>query len=102
MGNFCSCSESIREMRIEIRELRNDIARLARDREVPEVRARGGRTTAPGGSSDGSSGAIHGQARVGTRRRWAVGRYRNSEESRAAEEFVARAKRSRNYGRDRT
>ncbi|KAG0643068.1 hypothetical protein HOY80DRAFT_1034590 [Tuber brumale] len=105
MGNLCSLSESIREMRIEIGELRNDVARLAKDREVPEVRAESGRTTTRGGSGGGrgdGSGGRYDQTRVATRRSWAVGRYRSSEESRAAEEFVARAKRSRNYGRDRS
>ncbi|KAG0135384.1 hypothetical protein HOY82DRAFT_536815 [Tuber indicum] len=107
MGNLCSLSESIREMRIEIGELRNDIAKLAKDREVPEVQAVGRRTTARGGggggsSSGGGSGGIHHQARAPIRRSWAVGRYGSSEEARAAEEFVARARRSRNYGRERS
>ncbi|KAG0643069.1 hypothetical protein HOY80DRAFT_1098769 [Tuber brumale] len=98
MGNLCSRSESIREVRIEIQQLRDDIARLATDREVPAVQAGGGRTTARGGSSSG----IYHQATVATRRSRPVGRFRSSEESRAAEEFVARVRRSKNYGRDRS
>ncbi|KAG0135385.1 hypothetical protein HOY82DRAFT_631459 [Tuber indicum] len=109
MGNLCSLSESIREMRVEIGELRNDIARLARDREVLEAQtgdgkatSRGGGSGASSGGSGGGSGGIHHQARAPIRRSWAVGRYGSSEEARAAEEFVARVKRSRNYGRDRS
>ncbi|KAG0643070.1 hypothetical protein HOY80DRAFT_529019 [Tuber brumale] len=97
MGNLCSRTEPIQEMQIEIRELRNDIARLARDREVPEVQVGGERTTARGGSS---SGVFH-QATTATRRSRPVGNYRTPEEARTAEEFVARVRRSRNYGRDR-
>ncbi|CUS15076.1 unnamed protein product, partial [Tuber aestivum] len=37
MGNLCSRGESIRKMEIQIGELRNDMARLAGDREVSEV-----------------------------------------------------------------
>ncbi|KAG0135390.1 hypothetical protein HOY82DRAFT_479970 [Tuber indicum] len=98
MGNLCSRSESIREMRIEIGELRKDIARLERDKEEPEEQAGGGRATARSGSSSG----IHHQATIAVRRRWPVGRYGSIEESRAAEEFVARVRRSSNYGRDRS
>ncbi|KAG0643071.1 hypothetical protein HOY80DRAFT_1034594 [Tuber brumale] len=100
MGNFCSSAESIREMQIEIQELRNDIAKLAKDREVPKVLAGDGMTTPQGGSS--SSSRIYHQATIGTRRRWPVGRYGSLEESRAAEAFVARVGRSKNYGRDRS
>ncbi|KAG0639781.1 hypothetical protein HOY80DRAFT_885763 [Tuber brumale] len=95
MGNRCSCSQSIREMRTEIGGLRKNIAKLARDRVVLEVQA---------GVEElllvayYSGGGIYSQATVATRS-WAVGRYRSSEESRPAEEFVVRARRSRNYGR---
>ncbi|KAG0135388.1 hypothetical protein HOY82DRAFT_631463 [Tuber indicum] len=99
MGNLCSRSESIREMRNEIGELRKDIERVARDREVPEVQARDGRATVRGGGS--SSGICH-QAPIATRMSRPVGSFRSIEESRAAEEFVARVRRSRNYGRDRS
>ncbi|KAG0643099.1 hypothetical protein HOY80DRAFT_947678 [Tuber brumale] len=46
MGNFCSRGESIRKLEIEIGELRNDIARLARDREASEAKVGDGRTAA--------------------------------------------------------
>ncbi|KAG0135387.1 hypothetical protein HOY82DRAFT_600822 [Tuber indicum] len=101
MGNLCSRSESTREMRIEIEELRKGIARLERDREVPEVpevQVGGGRATVPAGRSS----AIYHQATTGTRMSRPVGRFGSVEESRAAEEFVARVRRSRNYGRDRS
>ncbi|KAG0640705.1 hypothetical protein HOY80DRAFT_789313 [Tuber brumale] len=98
MGNRCSCSESIREMRTEIGELRKEIAKLARDKVVPKVQAGGGRNTASGGSGSG----ICDQAAIATRRSRPVGRFKSAEESRVAEEFVARVKRSRNYGRDRS
>lgn len=51
MGNLCFRGESIRKIEIEIEGLRNDIARLDRDRKASEVNAEGGRTTA--GSSAG-------------------------------------------------
>jgi hypothetical protein len=89
-------------MRTEIGELRKDIAKLTRDRAVPKAQVGGGRTTARSGGGGGGSGGVYGQATVATRRRWPVGRYGSSEESKAAEEFVARARRSRNYGRDRS
>ncbi|KAG0135389.1 hypothetical protein HOY82DRAFT_480030 [Tuber indicum] len=92
MGNLCSRGEPIREMQIEIWELQNDMARLAKDREVPEVQAGGGRATVRGGSSSG----IYHQATTGTWRSWPVGHFRTIEESSAAEEFVARVRRSRN------
>ena len=48
MGNLCFRGESIRkiEIEIEIEGLRNDIARLDRDRKALEVMAEGGKTTA--------------------------------------------------------
>ncbi|KAG0639783.1 hypothetical protein HOY80DRAFT_885794, partial [Tuber brumale] len=92
IGNLCSSRESIREMRIGIGELRNDIARQVGDREMPEVQASGERTTAHGSGSS----RICGQTTAATRRDRPVGRHRNSKASTAAEEFVARARRSRN------
>ncbi|KAG0135383.1 hypothetical protein HOY82DRAFT_452656, partial [Tuber indicum] len=62
--------KSIREMRTGIGELRDDIARLARYIQVPEVQTRDGRTTACGGSGCG----IYDQATVATRRSSAVWR----------------------------
>ncbi|KAG0135391.1 hypothetical protein HOY82DRAFT_499208 [Tuber indicum] len=100
MGNLCSCSVSTRETQIEIGEPQHGVARRARVSEEPEVQPGGGGATAPGGSGSG----IYHQATVAvsTRRHWPVGRFRSAEESRAAEEFVARAMRSGNYGRDRS
>ena len=46
MGNLCFRGESIRKIEIEIEGLRNDIARLDRDRKALEVKAEGRRTTA--------------------------------------------------------
>ena len=46
MGNLCFRGESIRKIEIEIEGLRNDIARLDKDRKASEVKAEGGRTTA--------------------------------------------------------
>ncbi|KAG0135382.1 hypothetical protein HOY82DRAFT_600804 [Tuber indicum] len=97
MENLCSRSGSIREMRIEIGELRNGPARSARDIEVQEVQI-GGRITV---SCGGGGGGISDQAIVATGSR-TVGRHGSSSESKAAEEFVARATRSRCYGRDRS
>ncbi|KAG0135392.1 hypothetical protein HOY82DRAFT_631468 [Tuber indicum] len=99
MGNLCSCSGSARETQIEIGEPQNDVARQVRVREEPEVHPGSEGATALGGSGSG----IHHQATVSvaTRRSWPIGRFRSPEESRAAEEFVARAMRSGNYGRDR-
>ncbi|KAG0643062.1 hypothetical protein HOY80DRAFT_880603, partial [Tuber brumale] len=87
--------EPIRAMRIGIGELLNDIVMLAGDREVPEVQASGGRTTAHGGGSS----RVYGQTIVAIGRGRSVGGHRNSGASKAAEEYVARARRSRNYGR---
>ena len=42
MGNLCFRGESIRKIEVEIEGLRNDIARLDRDRKALEVRAEGG------------------------------------------------------------
>ena len=44
MGNLCFRSESIRKIEVEIAGLRNDIARLDRDRKALEVKAEGGTT----------------------------------------------------------
>ena len=70
MGNFCSRGESIRNIEIEIEELRNEIAslRLARGREVSGVLVQSGRTTA----SSSGGGGISDQTTVTTGRR-AVG-----------------------------
>ncbi|PUU81053.1 hypothetical protein B9Z19DRAFT_1191456 [Tuber borchii] len=46
MGNLCFRGESIRKIEVEIEGLRNDIARLDRDRKALEVKTEGGRTTA--------------------------------------------------------
>ncbi|KAG0640664.1 hypothetical protein HOY80DRAFT_884359, partial [Tuber brumale] len=70
-GNLCSRREYTREIRIGIGELRNDIARLAGGRDMPEVQASGGRITAYGGGSSG----IYGQTTVATGRGRPVGRY---------------------------
>ena len=71
MGNFCSRSESIRNIEIEIEELRNEIAslRLVRGGEVSEVSVQSGRTTA---SSSGGGGISD---QTGTTRRRAVGHH---------------------------
>ena len=46
MGNICFRGESIQKIENEIEGLRNDIARLDRDRKALEMKAEGGRTTA--------------------------------------------------------
>jgi len=46
MGNLCFRGESIRKIENEIEGLRNDIARLDRDRKALEVKTESGRTTA--------------------------------------------------------
>jgi len=56
MGNLCFRGESIRKIEIEIEGLRNDIARLDRDKKASEVNAEGGRTTA---GVSGGSGIPH-------------------------------------------
>ena len=87
MGNFCSCGETIRNIEIEIEELRNEIAslRLARGREVSEVSVQSGRTTA---SSSGGGGISD---QTGTTNRRAVGHHGGLGvhwESKAVEELV--------------
>ena len=46
MGNLCFRGESIRKIENEIEGLRNDIARLDKDRKALEVKAEGETTTA--------------------------------------------------------
>ena len=70
MGNLCFRPESIRKIEIEIEGLRNDIARLDKDRKTWEIKAEGGRTTVSG-SSDGR---ISDQTTAATMRR-AVGHH---------------------------
>ena len=45
MGNLCFRGESIRKIENEIEGLRNEIARLDKDRKALEVKAEGERTT---------------------------------------------------------
>ena len=80
MGNFCSRGESIRNIEIEIEELRNEIAslRLARGREVSEVEVQSGRTTASSSGGGGISDQTATTSKRGgrtpwrTRRSWGV------------------------------
>ena len=86
MGNLCFRAESIRKIEIEIEGLRNDIARLDRDRKASEVKAEGGKTTASGSGG----GGISDRTTVATMRR-AVGHHGGlggHGESKAVEELV--------------
>ncbi|PUU81055.1 hypothetical protein B9Z19DRAFT_1122687 [Tuber borchii] len=49
MGNLCFRPESIRKIEIEIEGLRNDIARLDKDRKASEMKAEGREITVSGG-----------------------------------------------------
>jgi len=94
MGNLCSRGESIRKIEIEIEGLRNDIARLDRDRKGPEVKAEGGRTTASGSRGGGIPGQTTPTPRMGT-----VGHHGGlggHGESKAIEELVPMRWRTRN------
>src|SRR5437868_6115866 len=71
MGNLCSCGESTRGAEIQIGELRNDIARLARRVEETEERS-GVRRATSGNGSD--TGRIYNQMTVTTRGRSDGGR----------------------------
>ena len=86
MGNLCFRPESIRKIEIEIEGLRNDIARLDKDRKTWEIKAQDGRTTVSG-SRDGR---ISDQTTAATMRR-AVGHHGGlggHGESKAMEELV--------------
>jgi len=85
MGNLCFRGESIRKIEIEIEGLRNDIARLDRDKKASEGKAEGGITTA---SSSGGGGIPHQTieaTRMAVRHRDGLGGH---EESIAIEEMV--------------
>ena len=86
MGNFCSRGGSIRKIETEIEGLRNDIARLDRDRKALEVKVEGGATTA----DDSGDGVTSYRTTEATSRR-AVGHHGGlggHGESNAIEELV--------------
>ena len=58
MGNLCFRGESIRKIEVEIAGLRNDIARLDRDRKALEMKAEGGGTTARDQTTTTGRGAV--------------------------------------------
>ncbi|CUS13975.1 unnamed protein product, partial [Tuber aestivum] len=102
MGNLCSGGESIRKMETEIGELRNDIARLAKDIEASDGNA--GRGTAAGDGS-GSSHQVSGKTAAATKRRSTVGQQggpRGSKNYKLFEEQEGRRRRAISERRDRS
>jgi len=94
MGNFCSRGGSIRKIEIEIDGLRNDIARLDRDRKALKVKVEGGTTTASGSGGGGiSNGTIETISRRAVGHRGGVGGHG---ESKAIEELVPMRWKTRN------
>ena len=94
MGNFCSRGACIRKIETEIEGLRNDIARLDKDRKALEVKVEGGKTTV----SD-SGGGVRSDRTTETTIRRAVGHHGGlggHGESKAIEELVPMRWKTRN------
>ncbi|PWW76027.1 hypothetical protein C7212DRAFT_321153 [Tuber magnatum] len=102
MGNLCSYCQSIRKIEIEIGELRNDVARLARDREPTGVAVEGGRTVAGGGAGGGMRSQAAVATTRGSRAAGHRGGLRGPWNSKAVEELEAKRRREKSARRDRS